>query len=213
MRAARNERAKQAIERTVVCSKRARCTLATSGRSLLYFPSMSRGSTKPPEAAAGDGLAVVVLGCRVINGAPSPLLAARLERCREVSEEISARAQLPRIIVCGGKSWEGSSEASVMKAWLVGRGVPEARIRCEESSTTTRENAHFTRLLLRFPAERSIALVTSDFHMPRAKRLFERQGFLVTPCPAPTQTTRLGRWKNLAREWGARRLEPFEENR
>ena len=41
-----------------------------------------------------------------------------------------------------------------------------------------------------------ILLVTSAFHMQRAKKKFERQGFFVHPFPVDFKTTKFSRWQS-----------------
>ena len=41
-----------------------------------------------------------------------------------------------------------------------------------------------------------ILLVTSAFHMKRAKKIFERQGFLVYPFPVDFKTSTISRWQS-----------------
>ncbi|MEO8103302.1 MAG: YdcF family protein [Betaproteobacteria bacterium] len=54
----------------------------------------------------------------------------------------------------------------------------------EEQSRTTQENARFTRRLLARERIDTIVLVTHGWHMPRARRAFERAGFKVIPAAA-----------------------------
>ena len=41
-----------------------------------------------------------------------------------------------------------------------------------------------------------ILLVTSAFHMQRAKKQFERQGFLVQPFPVDFKTSKISLWQS-----------------
>ena len=43
---------------------------------------------------------------------------------------------------------------------------------------------------------KQILLVTSAFHMNRAKKLFERQGFIIHPFPVDFKTSTISTWKN-----------------
>lgn len=78
-----------------------------------------------------------------------------------------------------------SGEASPsIRDFLVAEGIPASAILMDPQSTTTRENAiDSARLLQGVPGTR--VLLTSDFHMYRAKRLFRREGVDVIPYPAP----------------------------
>lgn len=68
-----------------------------------------------------------------------------------------------------------------MGAWLMENGIPEERILLEERSLTTTENAQFCCALLRneHPEVTSIALVSSDYHIPWAAILFQTQCILA----------------------------------
>ncbi len=78
-----------------------------------------------------------------------------------------------------------SGEASPsIRDFLVAEGIPAGAILLDPQSTTTRQNAIDTaRLLQGVPGTR--VLLTSDFHMYRAERLFRREGVDVIPYPAP----------------------------
>ncbi len=78
----------------------------------------------------------------------------------------------------------GKGVAPLMQDFLVCHGVPAAAIRLEETSLSTRENAlAAARLLGKSP--RRLVLVTSDYHMFRARRAFAKAGLTVRACPFP----------------------------
>jgi uncharacterized SAM-binding protein YcdF (DUF218 family) len=103
----------------------------------------------------------------------------------------------PRIIVSGGGPYR---PADTMRDFLVSNGVPPDRITVEDRSTTTRENALFTKQILGATKER-LVLLTSDYHMPRATRVFEKAGLHVAPRPFPDlvkrSASRPERWPGL----------------
>jgi uncharacterized SAM-binding protein YcdF (DUF218 family) len=71
-----------------------------------------------------------------------------------------------------------------IRDFLIAEGIPERVILAEWQSKTTRENAVETAKLLRgVPGKR--VLLTSDFHMYRAKRVFRKEGIEVSAAPAP----------------------------
>jgi uncharacterized SAM-binding protein YcdF (DUF218 family) len=68
--------------------------------------------------------------------------------------------------------------------FLVGQGVPREAIVAEWESRSTRENGIATaRLIEDMPGKK--VLLTSDFHMFRALRVFRKLQIEVTPMPAP----------------------------
>ena len=78
----------------------------------------------------------------------------------------------------------GAGDARRMAAMLQRQGVPSSAVRLEAGSRTTYENARNTAALLRGDGARSVLLVTSPAHMPRAAASFEKQGLQVIPAPA-----------------------------
>jgi uncharacterized SAM-binding protein YcdF (DUF218 family) len=59
-------------------------------------------------------------------------------------------------------------------AHLISRGVPPGRIQVEATSYDTIGNAYFSKLLHADPAGwRDLIVVTSEFHMPRSRSIFE----------------------------------------
>ena len=68
--------------------------------------------------------------------------------------------------------------------FLVEEGVPRAAIVAEWDSCSTRQNAQAVkRLTANMPGTK--VLLTSDFHMYRALRVFRKQGIQVTPMAVP----------------------------
>lgn len=131
-----------------------------------------------------DGEIIVVLGAGLINGDEISLtLQHRLETALSLYEHKSNAI----VIVSGGKGKDESiSEASAMKQWLIKHGVKESQILCEDRSVNTAENILFVKDLLKQMNKEniSISLVTSDFHMYRAKYLAEYYGLNVYAKPA-----------------------------
>src|SRR6185437_4100481 len=79
------------------------------------------------------------------------------------------------------------SVASTMAVYMAGSGIPRDRIFLEERSTSTRENALFTKQMIgSWPGKR--VLLTSDLHMFRARRVFEKAGLPAEPRPVPDVT-------------------------
>jgi uncharacterized SAM-binding protein YcdF (DUF218 family) len=141
--------------------------------------------------------ALVVLGCRVDGGALAHAALRRVERAAQAYAEHGSAL----VIASGGKTWQGFMECDVFAAGLAARGVPEERLARERESLTTRGNARCVVRLLRGRALGRVGVVTCDWHMPRALRLFRRLGLRVEPVPAvaPSVAPSLPRREQLAR--------------
>lgn len=107
----------------------------------------------------------VVLGAGLRpDGAPGRLLAARLDRARELGA--------PYVVVSGG-----NGEAKAMRQYLTDHGVPPATILLESRARNTAENLRFSQELMDevSPGARCV-IVTSVFHVPRTRILARRLG-------------------------------------
>ncbi|NLD50089.1 MAG: YdcF family protein [Clostridiaceae bacterium] len=86
-----------------------------------------------------------------------------------------------RVVVTGGQGpGENITEALAMERYLVNNGIEAERIIKEDKATSTNENIKFTKEILLKSTGRSdykIMIVTSDFHIMRAKMLAVRHGF------------------------------------
>jgi uncharacterized SAM-binding protein YcdF (DUF218 family) len=82
-------------------------------------------------------------------------------------------------IVSGGQGEdEVYTEASVMKRYLVEKGIDPARIYEESASTSTFENVKFSREIIEeHGLSPSIAVVTQEFHQFRAQQFVTHAGF------------------------------------
>ena len=89
--------------------------------------------------------------------------------------------------------------------------MPPPALLTEAGGQTTRDEARRVRALLEPRGARHLLLVTSGEHMARARELFEREGFTVTPSPVgPVRPQmvrpedRLGQARRWAQEMAAR---------
>ena len=150
---------------------------------------LEKGLTIPADPKEG---AIVLLGGGVASGASDPsgigaptgemmtrlVTAARLQKRTGLS-----------LIVSGGRPFENlAPEAPVIRRFLIDLAIPAGRIAVDDQSRDTRENAAFTRRLMDRLAIRKAVLVTSAFHMRRARFLFEHEGIEVVPYPSSFRT-------------------------
>ncbi|HOK47855.1 MAG TPA: YdcF family protein [Bryobacteraceae bacterium] len=93
----------------------------------------------------------------------------------------------------------GKEVGPLIRDFLVCQGVPAEIIEVEGKSTSTRENAVYTARMLAGSASTPV-LVTSDYHMFRARRAFQKAGLNVQPRPFPDC---LKRYNFITQRWSA----------
>lgn len=103
-----------------------------------------------------------------------------------------------RIILSGGGG-QDRPVAEVMRMFLVGSGVPSGAILVETAALSTHDSARLVKPLLGQNPGQPV-LLTSDYHMYRAWRAFQKQGVDLVPCPIPDVRKRATRWQ---RRWDA----------
>ena len=97
-----------------------------------------------------------------------------------------------KVVVSGGSGeliLEGEGDAATAQRLLTALGVAADRLILENKSRNTYENAVFTRELVSPKPGETWLLVTSAFHMPRAKALFDKAGFPTVPWPVDYRTS------------------------
>lgn len=127
---------------------------------------------------------LLVLGCAVKGEEPSQPLAARLDCAIEYSKKNPDAF----IAVSGGQGMqEDISEAECMARYLMERGISEDKIIKEDRATSTNENYRYSKEILdEMFSQYSVAVVTNDFHVFRAKQLAKINGLEVTTVHAHT---------------------------
>ena len=134
----------------------------------------------PEDLPTDDSLCIVVLGFQLNeDGSMAPEL---LGRC---ALALQAAEQYPNAyLLCTGggtaRQHPEITEAGAMADWFRGRGVEESRLIVEDRSTTTEENAlNALGILTRqYPQIRSLAIVTSDYHLPLSCLMFTETALL-----------------------------------
>lgn len=136
----------------------------------------------------------VVLG----GGVGQPLPPHGTQDAGEAVDRVLQAARILRagradaILASGGKlPWLAASktEAELIADLLVELGVPPSVIVLESESGNTRENAVNSVELLRSRNWKSLLLVTSAAHMPRAIAAFERAGIEAFPASTDFRVT------------------------
>jgi uncharacterized SAM-binding protein YcdF (DUF218 family) len=103
-----------------------------------------------------------------------------------------------KIILTGGIGFDGPAEATTLSRVAEELGVAKSDMILEVESRDTKDHPLYVRHLVK---EEPFILVTSAFHMPRAMKLFIKQG--LAPIPAPA-----GPWKPAKEFWSPGNLFP-----
>lgn len=138
-----------------------------------------------------EAQAIVVLG----GGRSAPIPGQAPERINldtfarvAKAAELERKTHLPILLTGGRPGGELRSEAELMKNSLQENfGIHASWL--ENNSRNTRENAQLSLPLLRANHIHTIVVVTTAFHMARAKRNFERCGFRVLAAPSGFSTS------------------------
>ena len=146
--------------------------------------------------------AIVVLGGGIAPATPPE---REFPSLTDASDRIWTAARLyrqgvaPRIIVSGGgflaNGGPATTEAEAMRVFLVELGVPASAIVDEGKSENTIENMRNVRAIV---GDKTVALVTSGYHMPRALRIAKAAKLNVAAFPTNFHALRSTRppWEN-----------------
>ncbi len=185
----------------------------------LQAPLERRFPAPDPPPARVDGIVVLGGGIDLQASAAwgQPALGATAERFI-APLELARRWPAARLVFSGGVaplSWSTGTEAAVVAELYDRLGFGAARLLYEDRSSTTRENALFTRELVGPRPGETWLLVTSAAHMPRSVGAFRAVGWPVVAWPVDYRTTggvgpwawrqpaseRLAQLDDAAREW------------
>lgn len=123
----------------------------------------------PDSLPEDDSLGIVIMGFALnANGGIRPELEKRLQ------VGLTCANQYPNayIILTGGPTAQDdfTTEAGQMAKWLLEQGVAQERLIIENRSLSTAQNALYVYKILcqEYPQIRNLAVVTSNYHIPRS---------------------------------------------
>ncbi len=153
-----------------------------------------RGDPRP-----GVGDAIVILSADLELEAPEygePTLGAMtLERLR-YGAKLARETRLP-LLTTGGALHPSSRPVAILMAEAL-EGEYGLKVRWREAKAgTTHENARLSCELLEADGIERVFLVTHAWHMPRARRAFERQGLVVVPAPTGYRVRPRPTWRDF----------------
>ena len=110
------------------------------------------------------------------------------------------KKKAPRLFFTGGTNpheKESIDEGTLYKEHAISLGIPiDAIFVTNKVINTAQEAIEIRRNFNQINSSSKILLVTSAFHMKRAKKLFERQNFVVYPFPVDFKSTRISPWQS-----------------
>lgn len=134
----------------------------------------SAESNTLPLSSLPENTVVLTLGAKVeATGAPGKVLRRRLDTTYKMMAE---KEDLIAIVSGGKGADEPISEALCMKNYLVEKGISPERIILEDKATNTIENIKNSMEILKGKDYGALAVVTTNFHLPRAEYLCSRLG-------------------------------------
>ena len=149
---------------------------------------LERQYPDPPALPARQYAGVIVLGGAlesgyVSEGTDEPQVNGGAERMTTVLPLLRQAPDLAVVFTGGQGEYFGSgpSEAERARRFFVQLGLDPQRVRLEDQSRNTYENAVFTARLSGIDLNKPWILITSAYHMPRALAVFRKQGWNVTP--------------------------------
>ena len=149
---------------------------------------LERQYPEPPAMPIQQYAGVVVLGGAlesgyVGEGTDEPQVNGAAERMTTVLPLLRQAPDLVVVFTGGNGEYfgNGPSEAERVRRFFLQLGLDPQRIRLEDQSRNTYENAVFTARLTGIDPRQPWILITSASHMPRALAVFRKQGWNVTP--------------------------------
>ena len=159
-------------------------SLITAGAALPVAVFAAKEAVASKGNAKGEKDYVLILGHALKNNGPTEVLTLRCKKAAEYLKEHTSTVA----IACGGITGEGQtrSEAEVIKELLTANGIEEDRIILEDKSTTTAENFYNAKKLMTESGKTEVALLSSSYHLLRARALAKSCGIEAETIAAPT---------------------------
>jgi vancomycin permeability regulator SanA len=152
--------------RSAVQAVAAACVLALVPATWLHLTTGGRIRTVATAPGTGVG---VVFGAGLWDGRPSPYLADRLDTAAALYRAGRVRV----LLVTGDNSRRDYDEPDAMRAYLTTHGVPRSAVVTDYAGFDTWDSCVRARKVF---GVRTAALVTQDFHVPRAISLCRAAG-------------------------------------
>ncbi|MEG0380372.1 MAG: YdcF family protein [Kurthia sp.] len=161
-----------------------RMIIISGGLFIVFWFSMGYVMEKGKKPrATGNVTYAIVLGAKVKPGKiPSKALQNRLDAAYDYA---TANPNVILIVSGGQGEDEDATESSVMRTYLIDKGLAESRIIEEDQSTSTYENIKYS--MKKMPlTETKVTIISNDFHLARGKMIANYFGLEADVVPAKT---------------------------
>lgn len=137
---------------------------------------------KESKNSANGQTTVITLGCRVRGDVPSLQLQSR---CNETIKYLENNPDAVAILSGGQGADENISEAQCMFNLITEAGIDANRLYIEDKSTSTDENIKFSKRIIEDnKLDDNVVIVTSEYHLKRAKMICKRHNLNAEGIPA-----------------------------
>lgn len=155
---------------------------AAFGISAYVKASASDGFMSVEEAAELEGAdCIIILGCRVNDTTPSPMLSDRLKRGIELYKSGAA----PKILMSGDHGRKEYDEVNAMKQYAIDSGVPSEDVFMDHAGFSTYETMYRAKAI--FEAKKVI-IVTQSYHLYRSIYVARKLGLEAYGVSSDLQT-------------------------
>lgn len=155
--------------------------LISFAASVLFIGTFISIAANSADTSSGEAT-VITLGCRVRGDVPSLQLQAR---CRETAKYLKNNPNAVAILSGGQGPDENISEGECMYNLITEAGISPDRLFVENKSTSTDENIAFSKKIIDDKAlSKDIIVVTSEYHLMRAKLICKKNGLNANGIPA-----------------------------
>lgn len=146
-----------------------------------------------------DAGILVVLGAGLNGTEPSAVLRSRLD---VTYGYMAAHPDCIAILSGSQGPNEDTTEALAMAAYLEGRGIDKGRLILEQQAHNTAQNIKYSVALMeQLGLEGKVMVVSSEFHLYRARKIFGRFDIDACALPAPTPDIGLVPLNSYVREY------------
>jgi len=169
----------------------------------LLLGTLQKAPALPPDGPLPTADAIVVLsaeadlvGSEYGRAVAGPMTMQRVR----YGAFLQRRTNLP-LLMSGGVPVSGAPSLAALMADAAKDDFSVPVKWLEERSGDTWENAVFSAELLKGAGVRRVLLVTSAWHMPRARDAFAAQGLEVVPAPTAFRSPEAEPWKEFLPRW------------